>query len=226
MNEIKFNKLPGVLVKGNFPVAKGWLAIGQQILADVSKSGKNRNAVVVDYYQGVLVEETNKALVDNLKPQLVIHTTDLMWSEEKIKAMVFPDVTDDRIFGYMTRLTINAFFDTEKVEKARKKIAAFSEGIVLVVGSGAAYVCPGSDLFIYADLARWEAQLRIRTHEVDNLGVKNRETTDWMLLYKQGFFVDWRVLDRWKKKTMLHWDYVLDTNAREEPENGCCQRRS
>ena len=218
MNEIKFNNLPSVEVKGNFQVAKGWLAIGQQILADISKSGKKKSVVVVDYYQGVLVEETTQELVQNLKPTFVVNATDLMWDEEKIKAMVYPDVTDDRIFGYMTRLTIDAFFDPEKVEKVRKEIAAFTDGIVLVVGSGAAYVCPDSDVFIYADMARWEAQLRMRTHEVDNLGVKNRETTDWMLLYKQGFFVDWRVLDRWKKKTMLRWDYLLDTNARNEPK--------
>lgn len=218
MKEIKFNNLPNVAVKGNFTVSKGWSAISQQILADVSKSGKSNNVVVVDYYQGVLVEATTQALTENIKPKLVIDTRDLMWNEEKIKAMVFPDVTDDRIFGYMTRLTINAFFDPAKVEKARKKIAAVSEGLVLVVGSGAAYAYPTSDVFVYADMARWEAQLRMRTHEVDNLGVKNRDTVDAMLLYKQGYFVDWRVLDRWKKKTMLRWDYVLDTNTRNEPK--------
>jgi mannose-6-phosphate isomerase class I len=39
-----------------------------------------------------------------------------------------------------------------------------------------------------------------------------------MLLYKQGFFVDWRVLDRWKKKLMHKWDYLLDTNDRNNPK--------
>jgi mannose-6-phosphate isomerase class I len=217
MSEIKFNNLPNIAVKGDFTVAKGWSAIGQQINDDISKSAKKNRIVIVDYYQGVLVEETTQALVENLKPQLVINVADLMWEEQKIKATVFPDVTDDRIFGYMTRLTIEAFFDPKKVENVRKEILAAS-GLVLVVGSGAAFVCPNSDIFVYVDMARWEAQLRMRTHEVDNLGVRNRDTTDWMLLYKQGFFVDWRVLDRWKKKTMLSWDYVLDTNTRNEPK--------
>ncbi len=215
MKEIKFNTLPCVEVKGNFQVSQGWEAISKQILADIAKRNKKTTTVAVEYYQGVLEENVTEALVNGLKPNLVINTRNLMWSEQKIKAMIYPDVTDDRIFGYMTRLTIDAFFDPEKVEAARKEIAA-ATGHVLIVGSGAAFAYTTPDILVYADMARWEAQLRMRTHEVDNLGVKNRDTADWMLLYKQGFFVDWRVLDRWKKKLMRRWDYMLDTNNRHE----------
>jgi len=217
MMEIKFNTHPCVEVKGNFPVSQGWEAIGNQLLSDIAKLNKSSNVVAIEYYQGVLEETVTEALVNGLKPNLVINTRDLMWSEQKIKTMVYPDVTDDRIFGYMTRLTIDAYFDPEKVENARKEIVA-ATGLVLIVGSGAAYAYTTPDILVYADMARWEAQLRMRTHEVDNLGVKNRDTVDWMLLYKQGFFVDWRVLDRWKKKIMWRWDYLLDTNNRNEPK--------
>ena len=215
MKEIKFNTLPCVEVKGNFPVSQGWKAIWNQLLSDIAKLNKPTTVVAVDYYQGVLEESVTEALVNGLEPNLVINTRDLMWSEQKIKTMVYPDVTDDRIFGYMTRLTIDAYFDPEKVANARKEIAA-ATGLVLIVGSGAAFAYTTPDILVYADMARWEAQLRMRTHEVDNLGVRNRDTADWMLLYKQGFFVDWRVLDRWKKKLMRRWDYLLDTNNRNE----------
>ncbi|RLD59387.1 MAG: mannose-6-phosphate isomerase, partial [Bacteroidetes bacterium] len=36
--------------------------------------------------------------------------------------------------------------------------------------------------------------------------------------YKTGFFVDWRVCDRLKKKLMNKWDYVLDTNIKNQPK--------
>lgn len=217
MNEIKFNTLPFVEVKGDFPVQKGWDEICTKILSKVSEFNKSKTIVAVEYYQGVLEEVTNSELQNGLVPDLLIDTREIMWSEDKIKAMVYPDVTDDRIFGYLTRLTIDTYFDTEKLEKV-KKVIADAKGLVLIVGSGAAYICNTPDILIYADMARWEAQLRMRTHEVDNLGFRNRETTDWMVLYKQGFFVDWRVLDRWKKKLMSRWDYVLDTNNRHEPK--------
>lgn len=218
MNDIKFNNLPSVEVKGNFTVSTGWEMINNQLIAAISKLHKKSKVLAVEYYQGVLVEETTEALVSGLRPTLHIQTADLMWNESKIKEMTYQDVTDDRIFGYMTRLTIEAYFDPAKVAEAQKQIASLENGLVLVTGAGAAYIVPKSDVLVYADMARWEAQLRMRTHEVDNLGVKNRNTEDWMLLYKQGFFVDWRVLDRWKKQWMLKSDFMLDTNNRNEPK--------
>ena len=54
------------------------------------------------------------------------------------------------------------------------------------------------------------------SHEVSNIGVNNKNIEDWNLLYKQGYFVDWRVCDRLKKKLINKWDFLLDTNNRNE----------
>jgi len=67
-------------------------------------------------------------------------------------------------------------------------------------------------------MARWEIQLRMRRHEVSSIGLNNKDVDGWNLLYKQGYFVDWRVCDRLKKKLMHNWDFVLDTNNRNEPK--------
>jgi hypothetical protein len=91
-------------------------------------------------------------------------------------------------------------------------------GITIIYGVGAALVAEKQGLLIYADMARWEIQMRMRKHLVDNVGVNNRNTDDWMLLYKQGFFVDWRACDRLKKKLYEKWDYVLDTNIENTPK--------
>ncbi len=87
----------------------------------------------------------------------------------------------------------------------------------MIYGTGAAYLYSDPDLLVYAYMARWEIQLRMRQHLVDNIGVRNR-ASDPVLLYKQGFFVDWRVCDRLKKKLFDRWDYVLDTNKQGEPK--------
>ena len=73
------------------------------------------------------------------------------------------------------------------------------------------------DIFAYADLARWEAQLRYRRNEASNLGVENK-TLAATLQYKRAFFVDWRVCDRWKRPLIAKWDFVLDTNNPREPK--------
>ncbi len=213
-----FNRYPFVEIKGEYTVSEGWEEISRKIIGRVSEIGRHKTIVAVEYYQGVLEEETTLALSTLLDPELVILSKDSMWSEEKVKEMVYPDVTDDRLFGFMTSLELDDFFDPQLLEGARKKIDSVHNGIVLVIGTGAACIVEEPDVLVYADMARWEIQLRMREHLVDNVGVSNRDIDDWMLLYKQGYFVDWRVCDRHKKKLMKRWDFVLDTNDRTRPK--------
>lgn len=217
MSKSEFNNTPFVEVSGNHQVSVGWQSITKQLLTEIAGINKAVKIVAMEYYQGVLEEEVTLILRNAVRPDLFIHTNDIFLHEDQIREMVYPDVTDDRIFGYLTRLTIDAYFDPEALESARKKIASLKEGKVLLVGTGASCLTEYYDLLVYADMARWEIQLRMREHLVDNLGMKNRNS-DWALLYKQGFFVDWRVCDRLKKKLMHRWDYVLDTNNRNLPK--------
>ncbi len=129
--------------------------------------------------------------------------------------MVFPDVTDDRVFGYMSRLTMVDFFDKEKLQLLQQQIKNSNEPTI-VAGCGATLIAPNADLVIYADMARWEIQMRMRRNEVDNLGVQNKSAT-FPELYKQAYFVDWRVCDKLKKQTMHRWHYLLDTNKPNAP---------
>jgi mannose-6-phosphate isomerase class I len=218
MKPTNFNKFPSVDLPDNSTIFVGWEKIGKHLTQQIDLLNNSKTIVAIEFYQGVLVEDTTKNILSNIDNVLYINTYDLMWPAEKIETMVFPDVTNDRIFGYLTRLNLENYFDPEKVAHARKMIDVVENGTLLIFGPGAAFVHKTPQILIYADMARWEIQLRMRTHEVDNLGLKNRNIDDWMLLYKQGYFVDWRVLDRWKKKTMPQWDFVLDTNDRNSPK--------
>ncbi len=212
-----FTRFPFVQITGNHTVSEGWEQISARIVEHLSRSKGDREIIVVEYYQGVLEEETTLGLSTAIEPDVVILSKDCMWPEEKIRELVYPDVTDDRLFGYLSDLDIDAYFDPEKVDQTRKKIESLASGTVLIVGTGASYVAGSCDVLVYADMARWGIQLRMREHLVDNIGVNNRDVEDWMLLYKQGYFVDWRVCDRLKKEFMSKWDYFLDTNDRDHP---------
>ena len=89
---------------------------------------------------------------------------------------------------------------------------------MLIVGCGARLIADG-DILVYADLARWEAQMRFRRNEPAISGVENR-TLAAGLQYKRAFFVDWRVCDRWKRPLIARWDFVLDTNNPRRAEAG------
>lgn len=215
----QYNSLPVVDVKNDqYRVDKGWDAICIRLNGKIQSIAGNKKLVVIETYQGVIHEELIASLKQGLNQSLFIQASDYMLAEEEIKKLVFPDVTDDRIFGFMTRLSMDAFFDGDKVTAFQTEMDLLEEGTIVIYGSGATLLCPQPDLLVYADMARWEIQLRMRQHLVDNLGVNNRETADWMLLYKQGFFVDWRVCDRLKKTLFDRIDFLLDTNKIGQPK--------
>src|SRR5207249_3607082 len=107
---------------------------------------------------------------------------------------VQPDVTDDPVFGHLTQLQLEDFFEQEKLARLRADAIQARAGLTLVYGVGASLIHPGG-VMLYADLARWEAQMRFRRDAISNLGVENR-SLKWSLQYKRAFFVDWRVCDR------------------------------
>ena len=194
----------------------GWQAIVDEIKAAMARLNKPAAKVVVECYQGVLDNEVKTALQQAFASDKFVCSADAMRSEREINDFFSEDITDDEIFGYMTRCTIDRFFDDQKVEAARGEIAS-AAGNVIVYGTGAAYLWPKADVLIYADMARWEIQMRFRRDEVSNVGVENRDERA-SLQYKRAFFVDWRICDRLKKTLMPKWDYVLDTNLAGSPK--------
>ena len=218
-NNSKFNNQPVVEIKNTaYSVENSWESICHRLNREISSIQKPRKIVVIETYQGVIHEELMGELKGGLVHNSFIYAEDAMFSEELIGRMVQPDLTNDRIFGFMSPLTMDEFFDPEKVASIQAKMNGINEGVTVIYGSGSAIICPEPDLLVYADMARWEIQLRMREHMVDNLGMNNRNAEDWMLLYKQGYFLDWRVCDRLKKKLFRKWDFMLDTNLAGKPK--------
>lgn len=205
-----YDKTPFITVKGQGDDChEGWEAVGRVISAGAKK------VVAIECYPGVQDEE----IVPQLKAALAgtfFFTTDAMLSEEKILQLVYPDVTDDEIFGYITRLELVDFFDPAK-RRAMQKAVDQAEGVVYIYGPGATLIAEQWDLLVYFDMPRWEAQLRFRRNETANLGLSNK-TLKASLQYKQAFFVDWRVADKHKKTLMTKWDFVVDSTKAGLPK--------
>ncbi len=194
----------------------GWEEICRQLNLVINQIHKEKKIIVIDCYQGVDHTELEAALRKGLQHDHFVNAKAGFKSEDEITRMVYPDVTDDRVFGYMTRLTIQDYFDEGNLQSLRNQIAQLAKGVILVYGEGAAYVAGQWDLLVYADMARWEIQQRMRRNEVGNLGLHNVHT-EFALQYKQCYFVDWRVCDKHKRTLMNRWDYLLDTNQPGHP---------
>lgn len=208
MRKVNYDRFPSTKITGT--ILQGWDAV-HTLLVECFKVKK---VVAVDFYAGVREEEVAGEL-ELLSPTLFINTRNLMKPQDEIKAMTERFMTDDVLFGYVTNLTLNDYFDAEKLEQARKQVAD-ATGRVIIVGSGAAMVAPAEATVVYVDMARWEIQQRFRVHEVKALGVDNREDAV-SLQYKRGYFNDWRILDRYKESLFGGVDFWLDTHIANEP---------
>lgn len=210
-----YDKNPSIQVSGNdTDCVSGWDAI----LGGLKERIQNNPSMVIaiETYQGVIDEEVEKALKAMLPSHRLYRSADAFKEVKEIEEMVYPHVTDDRVFGYMTDLKINNFLDEEKTERLRKQINENDNDLRIVYGPGATLVSD-ADMIIYIDMARWEIQQRMRNKEVNNLGVENKDI-EAALLYKQSYFVDWRVLDQHKLAIFEKVDYFIDGNKKDHPK--------
>lgn len=203
-----YDKSPYVQVPGE-SCLRGWGPV-------MSRLCRLSGVIVFECYQGVHDAEVLENIRKYFPDAQIFLSSDAMKPERELKEILGDDITDDEIFGYMTRHTMEVYFDERKTKSMRDSIYA-APGRRVVYGTGASFVTPNADALIYLDMARWEIQMRFRRHEVSNVGFNNSGVRP-CYLYKQGFFVDWRILDRWKKKVFSRIDYILDTNTPQDPK--------
>jgi len=211
-----YDKFPVVHVKEKNVLCKqGWSSVCSVIKDAIQLIQSNKKIIALECYTEILDEEVLTSLQSNLDGEFFL-TKDYMLPERQIMQMVYPDVTDDAVFGFMTRLTVKDFFDAGKIESLDKEFS-HEHKTVFIYGVGATLLATQYDLLIYFDMTRWEGQLRQRRNEVSNLGVGNKELKA-SLQYKQAYFVDWRVVDRHKRTLMDKWDFVVDTVKKNDPK--------
>ena len=195
----------------------GWSAIGRDLIRRAERAAGERAVLVIECYPGVFLGEIERALSEAMPAAACLSTESLLRSPEEIDALLLPSLGDDPVFGLMNSTEIADFFSPGKLRAAQQRCAAAKDGVLIVLGTGASLVCPHPDVLVYADLARWEIQLRQRRNEIGNLGAHNLDERA-SLKYKRAFFVDWRAADRLKVRLFDRIDVLLDTNVPNRPK--------
>ncbi len=178
---------------------------------------KQRNCILaIDCYPGVRINEILEGLIKNIPANLVIYTDDeVFYDNTYVNEKIQDHMTEDRVFGIMTHFSFEHFIDMEKITAVIGKIEE-TEGIIIVYGVGASLVCT-PDIYVYADLARWEIQQRYRSGEIANWKADNF-SDDSLKKFKRGYFFEWRTADRHKRNNFDNFDYLLDTNLKGYPK--------
>ena len=209
MRKVNYDRFPSTKISGT--IIQGW----ESIRTFISGYLNEKSILAVDCYTGVHEEEVINALA-LLPDTTIIKTRDLMKAEEEIKVMTERFMTKDVLFGYITNLKLDNYFDPQKVKAAQQQIES-ATGNVIVIGTGAATITPNDATLIYVDMARWEIQQRFRRHEVKALGIDNSQDAV-SLQYKRGYFNDWRICDKYKEGLFNRISFWIDTHIAGEPK--------
>jgi mannose-6-phosphate isomerase class I len=193
---------------------QGWRAIAEKIRSCLPTGS---GLVCIECYPGVFIDELSRSLQEELGAHRQIFSADWYLSPDQIEKLVEPYLSDDPVFGRMNSLAIGDFIDPRKLEAARSEPSLSAREITVVLGTGASLLTPQFDVLIYADMVRWEIQLRQRRGELGNLGVANHSERA-SLKYKRSFFIDWRAADRLKTEVLPKADFLLDTTIPRTPK--------
>lgn len=210
MRHSNYDKSPSTQISGL--VYSGWDKI-----TDVIKSCiEDNNVLAIDCYIGAYEDDIAQNIIDRIPGKInIVYTRDLFLPEPQIREKTARFITEDTLFGYVSNLTLDDYFDNDKTANVRQAIRQ-NDLPTIIVGLGAAKIEPNATL-IYADMARWEIQQRFRTHSINGIGVNNKNDTV-SLQYKRGYFNDWKICDRHKRTLFDRIDYWLDTNNPLQPK--------
>lgn len=194
----------------------------EELKRAVQEKQKEKKTCILsfDLYPGVRKEEMME-LANALQPDRIFDIEDCAKDEETLLREFKDYITDDRVFGIMCHKTIDTWFESEKLETMKKAIETeraeekdTNGGLIVIVGT-AAELLTEADVLVYCDLTRWEIQLRYRS------GMPNWHSTNYndpiLTKYKRGFFIEWRLADRYKKERYEKFTYLLDTETENAP---------
>ena len=198
--EPNYDRTPAIHGGAREDVVIGWDAIGARLRASGAR------VLALDTYPGVHDDDV-RALVKAIGADLAVDAADALRDPGSIHDMVYPDVTDDPVFGRITALRIDDFLEPAALAAARDRVSS-EPGTVVVHGVGASLIAPDAPV-VYAGMPRWENTQRQRRGEYLNLGAGAPEKAS--LQYKRAYFVDWRVADHLRKRIWDRIAFALDT---------------
>ena len=167
--------------------------------------------LIVETYPGINEDKVCRMLKE-LKPDLIVSARDILKDREELDILLENILTQDRVFGRMYSGELTDFVDFDKVKTLREKIASAGSRIA-VYGFGASLLAD-EGLRIYADMSRWEIQLRYRAGM--SCYFTDKPDEDILKKFKQGYFLEWRIADKWKMAFMDKMQYFIDANRDDD----------
>jgi mannose-6-phosphate isomerase class I len=178
---------------GSGKIFNGYDSLGQYI------AGKK--TVIIDGYAGVfwnrIQGSLNKYFAKRGLTVNWVQTSEYLKPAEVIEALVKPFMgAEDAVWGTKCTLSLHDFYELDKLTE---QTINNEYDINIVIGTAAAWIGWEAPV-IYIDLPKNELQFRMRAGSVTNLGTD--QVNDPFYMYKRFYFVDWVLLNNYKKQIL------------------------
>lgn len=212
--DASYDKYPTICLSDDASACcSGWQAVTDDLQSRLPAG--ERFVLVAECYPGVDLEEVRSGL-HALHANAVFFAERAFKPQEAIAELLEPWLGDDAVFGRMKSWQMSSFFDPTTTAELRSEITR-ANGLVVIYGTGAAYLAEEWGMLLLCDVTRWEIQKRQRAHRTGNLAANNASASA-SALYKQAYFVDWRLADAEKHHLHGRIDFYVDTTTFQEPK--------
>ena len=171
--------------------------------------------VAIECYPGVMLDALRKRIAAEFPQGTILNVEDAYLDAGVLRERFQQTLTSDPVFGRMQHWSIASYFDERRTATLRARVEENSS-VLFVVGTGTQQILAKPDLLISANVTRWELQKRQRNKSICNLGLENYEDSA-QLLYKNAYFLEWRVADEIRHSLYGRIDYFLDLDDEELP---------
>lgn len=182
-------------------VFNGYRSLAQYII--------EKKMVIIDGYGGVFWNTIKIALNEYfIEAGLTVNWVESLTylkPQQEVETLIEPFLgTPDAVWGTKCTLLLH---DLYQVDRLTKQLPNKAADLNIVIGSGAALV--GWDVpIIYIDLPKNELQFRMRAGVITNLGAA--EANEPFSMYKRFYFVDWVLLNNYKKQILDQISVIAD----------------
>lgn len=225
-----FNKRPLNTVRnkqlGN--LISGYQALSETINCHVKAQNKKVNYIALDGTHGVSFDKVMHQIVPYLEKNgytLHIFSCYHFIKDGAVLRELFKDnITDNRAFGYFVEEpSIDLYFRENSRDllslQIKEKIAEKSneeKTIVIVYGPGACWIRNYDyDLKVFFDISRENQQIKHKKEDLLNFGMTSN--IDAVEKYKIALFVEWPILETYRKTNFAELDYYVDMNDESTP---------
>lgn len=189
----------------------------------VDSSEKAETYIALDGTHGVAFQHVTEQIVPFLQESGyvvdIFSTYNFTKSGEELRELFKDNITDNRAFGYFVDdYSIDSYFHsnakselTQAIEKSQAP-----KRIVIVSGPGACWIRNHSyDLTFFLDLSRENQQIKHKNEDLLNFGMS--WNIDGVEKYKIALFVEWPILENYRKSLFSDIQYYVDMNDETAP---------